>query len=149
MTKQKIQALFESLDSTKNYRLTRVRTGIIQALEGKKLTFDEIYTAISEKGFINLASLYNNIHFFVTQKIVNKIHADNEEYYALNENLIYNDKQASNSFYVFVEDDEEENEKPRLIEVDGDEYFDLITQYLDRKNIVAKEINITVKGRKR
>ncbi|MCK5388690.1 MAG: transcriptional repressor, partial [Candidatus Izimaplasma sp.] len=56
-----------------NIRITRQRRAIIDVLEGKHLTIQDVYTELKKRGFNNLGTVYNNIDFLLEHKIVAQI----------------------------------------------------------------------------
>ena len=48
-----------------NIRITKQRRAIIDVLEGKHLTIQEIYNELRKRGYNNLGTVYNNIDFLL------------------------------------------------------------------------------------
>lgn len=65
------------------HRLTENRKAMIQILENQHLTFKEIQSELQRRGFYNVASIYNNLEFLVSNNIVIEIFVNNEKYYDL------------------------------------------------------------------
>ena len=66
------EKIFQELRKS-NIRITKQRRAIIDVLEGKHLTIQEIYNDLKKKGYHNLGTVYNNIDFLLEHKIVTQI----------------------------------------------------------------------------
>ena len=66
-----------------NLRITKARKAIIDVLEGNHLTLQEIYQLLSQKGYHNLSTVYNNIDFLLEHKIIAQIFINGSKHYDL------------------------------------------------------------------
>lgn len=66
-----------------NLRITKARKAIIDILEGKHLTIQEIYAEMQNKGFHNLSTVYNNIDFLLEHKIITQVFINGKKHYDL------------------------------------------------------------------
>lgn len=66
-----------------NLRITNARKAIIDVLEGKHLTIQEIYYELSKKGYNNLSTVYNNIDFLLEHKIITQVFINGKTHYDL------------------------------------------------------------------
>lgn len=66
-----------------NVRITKQRRAIIDVLEDKHLTIQEIYHELQNRGFNNLGTVYNNIDFLLEHKIVTQIFINGKKHYDL------------------------------------------------------------------
>lgn len=66
-----------------NIRITKQRRAIIDVLEDKHLTIQEIYCELKNRGFKNLGTVYNNIDFLLENKIVTQIFINGKKHYDL------------------------------------------------------------------
>ena len=66
-----------------NVRITKQRRAIIDVLEDRHLTMQEIYSELKDKGFRNLGTVYNNIDFLLEHKIVTQIFINGKKHYDL------------------------------------------------------------------
>jgi len=76
------EKLFISLRKN-NIRITKQRRAIIDVLEGKHLTIQEVYNGLKKKGFHKLGTVYNNIDFLLENKIVTTIFMNGKKHYDL------------------------------------------------------------------
>lgn len=76
------EELFDKLRK-KNLRITKQRKEIIDILEGKHLTVQEIYSELQKRGFKNLATVYNSIDFLIENKIVAVIFINGKKHFDL------------------------------------------------------------------
>jgi Fe2+ or Zn2+ uptake regulation protein len=64
-------------------RITKQRRAIIDTLEGKHLTINEIYDDLRLKGYHNLGTVYNNIDFLLEHEIVTTIFINGKKHFDL------------------------------------------------------------------
>ena len=67
----------------KNVRITKQRRAIIDILEDRHLTIQEIYSEMKKRGFNNLGTVYNNIDFLLEHKIVTQIFINGKKHFDL------------------------------------------------------------------
>lgn len=82
MNMSTLNTYFETIKN-RGFRLTKNRISIIEILENKHLTFKEIQKELSKRGLNNVASIYNNLDFLVSEGIVAEIPVGNKKYYDL------------------------------------------------------------------
>ena len=108
--KEKDYSKFFSHLDLKDFRLTSARKALLDVLEYDHLTFKTILERLTEKGFSNVATLYNNLDFFVQNKVVMELKIDGEIYYDIANNnpnhnheshihIVYKDKDK-NPLYI-------------------------------------------------
>jgi Fur family ferric uptake transcriptional regulator/Fur family peroxide stress response transcriptional regulator len=66
-----------------NVRITRQRKAIIDILENRHLTIQEIYSEMKNRGFKNLGTVYNNIDFLLEHKIITQIFINGKKHFDL------------------------------------------------------------------
>ena len=66
-----------------NLRITNTRKAIVDILEDKHLTINEIYDELKLKGYHNLSTVYNNLDFLCEHKIITKVFINDKTYYDL------------------------------------------------------------------
>lgn len=66
-----------------NLRITKARKAIIDLLEGKHLTIQEIFMHLKSKGYHNLSTVYNNIEFLLAHKIITQVFINGKKHYDL------------------------------------------------------------------
>lgn len=79
--KEKDYSKFFSHLEDGDFRLTNARKALLDVLENDHLTLKEIRKGLVDRGFTNLATLYNNLDFFLTNKVIMKLNIDGQTYY--------------------------------------------------------------------
>ena len=113
------------------HRLTRHRVAIIEILEQGKLTFKDLQNKLSSRNLINIASIYNNLDFLISENIVIELRLGNKTYYDLTR---FNKQKDSTHIYVLnkqTNDILEINNKDliNLKQIDRDECIELFEEY--------------------
>ncbi len=126
---------------SKKLRLTKSRQAMIEILENKHLTFKEIQKALSNRGFYNVSTIYNNLEFLMENKMVVEIYIDNVKYYDL---AMDNPKHSADSHIHIM--NKETNE---ITEISSPEIFEYITNHDAFKDLDLDYIRIIVSASKK
>jgi Fur family ferric uptake transcriptional regulator/Fur family peroxide stress response transcriptional regulator len=113
-----------------NVRITKQRRAIIDVLEDKHLTIQEIYTELKNRGFNNLGTVYNNIDFLLEHKIVTQIFINGKKHY----DLTIDEKSHNADSHIHVTCKVNNN----IIEINNSSIFDDI-----KANPIFNEFNIS------
>jgi Fur family ferric uptake transcriptional regulator/Fur family peroxide stress response transcriptional regulator len=101
------------------------------------LTFKQIQMRLAEKGFTNVASIYNNLDFFLQEKIVVVLFINQVKYYEL---AIDNKMHTADNHIHLV--DQANNQ---IVEINNKRIFDSITRYIENETEYnVKYIKLTV-----
>jgi len=123
------EKIFSELRKT-NIRITKQRRAIIDVLEGKHLTIQDIYSDLKKKGYHNLGTVYNNIDFLLEHKIVTQIFINGKKHY----DLTIDDRSHTADSHIHVTCKVNNN----IIEINDSRIFDQI-----KANEIFKDFNIT------
>ncbi len=126
------------LIKSKNIRITKQRLAFLEVIYNNHYTFHEIYEKLKEKGYSNLATLYNNIDFFIDNGVISKFYVNNVDYYELS---INNPEHHSNGKIHFSC-----NKRNKIHEVNTGDFLDFLGEYPYFKNIDIKNVDLLVKG---
>ncbi|MDR2828599.1 MAG: transcriptional repressor [Acholeplasmatales bacterium] len=121
-------------------RVTKARMRLIEALEEKPLSFKELCEVIFKKGSTNLASIYNNINFFVEQNVILQVEIKNEKYYELILDKPYRDSID----HIHLVD----SESKLIDEIYAPEIVEFIRKYDELKDIDISNIKIIITTKK-
>lgn len=122
-------------------RITKYRIELINVLRSKNhLTFDDIYEKMKSKGYENLTSLYNNLDFFIDEKIVTTLEVNNIKYY----DLTLEDFSHSADNHIHLID----NQTNEIIEIEAESLFNIIKEHSSLENFEINDIRLTLTGRK-
>ncbi len=113
-----------------NIRITKQRRAIIDVLEGKHLTIQEIYNDLRKNGYHNLGTVYNNIDFLLEHKIVTQIFINGKKHF----DLTIDDQSHNADSHIHVTCRVNNN----IIEINDPKIFDMI-----RANEIFKDFNIS------
>ncbi|MFA6801588.1 MAG: transcriptional repressor [Acholeplasmataceae bacterium] len=122
-------------------RLTKSRQAMIEILEDKHLTFKEIQKALSNRGFYNVSTIYNNLEFLMENKMVVEIYINNVKYYDL---AMDNPKHSADSHIHIL--NRETNE---ITEILSPDIFDYITKHVAFKDLDLDYIRIIISASKK
>ena len=120
----------------KNIRITKQRRAIIDVLEGKHLTIQEIYTELKKRGYNNLGTVYNNIDFLLEHKIVAQIFINGKKHY----DLTIDEKSHSADSHIHVTCKVNSN----IIEINDSEIFEQIKHNAIFKNFTITKLQLVV-----
>lgn len=109
----------------KGYRITKSRVALLEVLSDDHLTFKQIQMRLAEKGFTNVASIYNNLDFFLQEKIVVVLFINQVKYYEL---AIDNKMHTADNHIHLV--DQANNQ---IVEINNKRIFDSITRYIENE----------------
>ncbi len=122
-----------------NVRITKQRRAIIDVLEGKHLTIQEIHTELKKRGYRNLGTVYNNIDFLIEHKIITQIFINGKKHY----DLTIDERSHSADSHIHVTCKVNNN----IIEINDSSIFDLIKKQEIFKNFDVQKLQIVVEGK--
>ncbi len=133
----KKEQIFQELRK-QNVRITKQRKAIIDVLEGKHLTIQEIHNELTKRGFHNLGTVYNNIDFLIEHKIVTQIFINGKKHY----DLTIDEESHSADSHIHVTCKVNNN----IIEINDSDIFDYIKKHEIFKNFNINKLQIVVEG---
>ena len=134
---KKREELFSELRK-QNIRITKQRKAIIDVLENKHLTIQDIYTELRKRGFTNLGTVYNNIDFLLEHKIVTQLFINGKKHYDL---TIDEDTHSADShIHVTCRADN------RIYEVNHSDIFETLKKHPMFENFVIEKIQLQIEG---
>ena len=107
----------------KGYRITKSRIALLEVLSDEHLTFKQIQMRLAEKGFTNVASIYNNIDFFLQEKVIVVLFINQVRYYEL---AIDNKMHTADNHIHLV--DQANNQ---IVEINNKRIYDSISRYIE------------------
>ncbi|MFP4078058.1 MAG: Fur family transcriptional regulator [Candidatus Izemoplasmataceae bacterium] len=121
-----------------NVRITKQRRAIIDVLEGRHLTIQEIHQELKKRGFHNLGTVYNNIDFLQEHKIVTQIFINGKKHY----DLTIDDESHSADSHIHVTC----RVNNRIVEINNSELFDMIKNHPIFDGFEISKLQIVVEG---
>lgn len=121
-----------------NVRITKQRRAIIDVLEDKHLTIQEIHQELKKRGYKNLGTVYNNIDFLSEHKIITQIFINGKKHY----DLTIDDHSHTADSHIHVTCKVNNN----IIEINDSKIFDLIKEQDIFKNFNIEKLQIVVEG---
>ncbi len=121
-----------------NIRITKQRKAIIDVLEGKHLTIQEIYSELKKRGYNNLGTVYNNIDFLLDHKIVAQIFINGKKHY----DLTIDEKSHNADSHIHVTCKVNNN----IIEINDSKIFEQIKRNPTFKNFTITKLQLVVEG---
>lgn len=121
-----------------NVRITKQRRAIIDVLEDKHLTIQEIYAELKRLGFKNLGTVYNNIDFLLEHKIVTQIFINGKKHY----DLTIDESSHSADSHIHVTCKVNNN----IIEINHSTIFDEIKANPIFKDFKISKLQLVVEG---
>lgn len=121
-----------------NIRITKQRRAIMDVLEGKHLTIQEIYNDLRKKGYHNLGTVYNNIDFLLEHKIVTTIFINGKKHF----DLTIDEKSHSADSHIHVTCKVNNN----IIEINDSKIFDEIKANEIFKDFKINKLQLVVEG---
>lgn len=118
------------------FRLTNNRIAMIEILENEHLTFKEIQEKMLTYGFKNVASIYNNLEFLVTNKIIAELHIANKIYY----DLAIENPGHSNESHIHINIQNEE----KITEINDKDIFEYIINHPQLNHLSIDDIKIII-----
>jgi Fur family transcriptional regulator, peroxide stress response regulator len=124
-----------------NMRLTKSRKAMIEILENQHLTFKEIQKALAAKGFYNVSTIYNNLEFLMSQKIVVELYINDTKYYDL---ALGNPMHSADShIHIMIRDTNE------IAEVNANDIFEYISNHPQMADLDLDHIRITISAKRK
>lgn len=121
-----------------NIRITKQRRAIIDVLEDRHLTIQEIYSELKHKGFNNLGTVYNNIDFLLENKIVTQIFINGKKHY----DLTIDERSHNADSHIHVTCKVNNN----IIEINNSSIFDDIKKNSIFKDFKINKLQLVVEG---
>lgn len=121
-----------------NLRITKARKAIIDILEGRHLTIQEIYYEMKKKGYHNLSTVYNNIDFLLQYKIITQIFINGKKHY----DLTIEEYSHTADSHVHVSCLASEN----IIEINEEEFLNKIKSHPVFKGFDISKLQLVVEG---
>jgi len=121
-----------------NVRITKQRRAIIDILEGRHLTLQEIHEELKKVGFHNLGTVYNNIDFLIEHEIVTQIFINGKKHY----DLTIDELSHGADSHIHVTCKVNNN----IIEINDSQIFDLIKNHEIFENFNVEKLQIVVEG---
>ena len=131
------EKLFQELRK-QNIRITKQRRAIIDVLEGKHLTIQDIYNDLRKNGYNNLGTVYNNIDFLLEHKIVTQIFINGKKHY----DLTIDESSHSADSHIHVTCKVNNN----IIEINDSDLFDQIKGNPIFKDFSVNKLQLVVEG---
>lgn len=123
------------------HRLTKNRKIMIEILENRHLTFKEIQKELNARGLFNVASIYNNLDFLVSEGIVAEIPVGNKKYYDL---ALDNPGHIKDSHIHIVLKDTN-----KITEINDFDIFDYIHKHPSLNDYDVSSIKIVITAKKK
>lgn len=133
----KKEHIFQELRK-QNVRITKQRRAIIDVLEDKHLTIQEIHQELKKRGYHNLGTVYNNIDFLIEHKIVTQIFINGKKHY----DLTIDEASHSADSHIHVTCKVNNN----IIEINDSDIFDYIKEHRIFQNFKIHKLQIVVEG---
>ena len=121
-----------------NIRITKQRRAIIDVLEGKHLTIQDIYNDLRKKGYHNLGTVYNNIDFLLEHKIVTQIFINGKKHY----DLTIDEKSHNADSHIHVTCKVNNN----IIEINDSKIFEEIKRNEIFRDFSISKLQLVVEG---
>ncbi|CCV64560.1 probable Ferric-uptake regulator [Alteracholeplasma palmae J233] len=122
------------------FRLTKARKALLDVLENNHLRFKDIHDRLVEKGFDNISTLYNNLDFFVQNKVIMELNIDGEIYY----DIAQNNPHHNISSHIHIVTKDLTNETQEISEIQNPEIFNLVKDHPLFKNSNVEYIQMIV-----
>lgn len=119
-----------------NTRITKARKAMLQALDRKHLSFKTLQKELARQGFTNVATIYNNLNFFVEQKIVIEVPIRGIKYYTLTQ---ANPLKFSESHIHLVN-----NTTNTISELEADDIYNFIENHPSVANYNLEYVTLTI-----
>ena len=119
-----------------NLRITEPRKALIEILQDNHLTFKEIQTALAQRGFTNVSTIYNNIDFLLEEKIAVELYINGIKYYDL---AIDNPMHSADSHvHILIKDTNE------IVEINNPNIYEYIKKSPELENLEIEYIRISI-----
>lgn len=120
-----------------NIRLTKQRKAIVDVLNGKHLTLNEIHQELSKMGFKNLGTVYNNIDFLIDHNIITQVFINGRKHYDLTTEESHD---ANNHIHMSCRINN------KIVEINDEDLFDMIRNHEIFKDFNIEKLQIVVEG---
>jgi Fur family ferric uptake transcriptional regulator/Fur family peroxide stress response transcriptional regulator len=137
MKMDKKEEIFAELRKN-NVRITKQRRAIIDVLEGRHLTIQEIHQELKKRGFHNLGTVYNNIDFLQEHKIVTQIFINGKKHY----DLTIDDTSHTADSHIHVTC----RVNNKIIEINNSDLFDMIKNHPIFEGFEIEKLQVVVEG---
>jgi len=121
-----------------NGRLTKPRRALLEILENKHLSFKEIKDILQKKGFLNVATIYNNLYYLINKNIISTLFLDGIVYYE----VIYDNPKHIGSSKIHVID----SVTGKITEIKSYELLTLIRENQEISEFNIDNIEVIIKG---
>lgn len=128
-----------------NQRLTKARKALLNVLRDRHLTFKELQMELAKEGYYNVSTLYNNLEFFLQNKMIIELNVDGIKYYDLGNDNPYH--RADSHLHLVIKN--KETNEQSIHEVDYPEIYDFIKSHPVFKNYEIESIRILVSAYKK
>ncbi len=119
-------------------RITKQRLAFLEMIYNNHYTFNEMYSKLCQKGYCNLATLYNNVDFFLDNGLLTKFYVNNVDFYEL---VVNNDIHSSNSQIHYTC-----NKRNILHEVETGDFITYLSKYPYFEGVDVEKIGLMVTG---
>jgi Fur family ferric uptake transcriptional regulator/Fur family peroxide stress response transcriptional regulator len=128
-----------------NQRLTKARKTLLNVLRNRHLTFKELQAELAKEGYYNVSTLYNNLEFFLQNKMIIELNIDGVKYYDLGTDNPYH--RADSHLHLVIRNNE--TNEQTIHEVDYPEIYEYIKSHPVFKNYDIESIRILITATKR
>jgi len=135
---ERYEKVYEELRS-QGLRVTKQRKEIIDILEGRHLTFQEIKAELIKRGFKNLATLYNNIDFLLEHKLIIELHINGVRYFDLSIDELSHD--ANSHIHIMCRRSE------LIVEINDETILDIIKKHPRFSDFEADKVQLVINGK--
>jgi Fur family ferric uptake transcriptional regulator/Fur family peroxide stress response transcriptional regulator len=137
MKMDKKEEIFAELRKN-NVRITKQRRAIIDVLESRHLTIQEIHSELKKRGFHNLGTVYNNIDFLQEHKIITQIFINGKKHY----DLTIDDTSHTADSHIHVTC----RINNKIIEINNSDLFEIIKNHPIFEGFDIAKIQVVVEG---
>ena len=124
---------------SRGHRLTENRKAMIDILENQHLTFKEIEKELNDRGFYNVASIYNNLDFLIQEKIVVELFINNKKYY----DLAMDNPGHSNESHIHIS----LKDTGEITEIVAPDIFEYIANHEELKHLDLEYVRIIISAK--
>lgn len=132
------EKIYDELRS-QGLRVTKQRKEIINILEGRHLTFQEIKQELYKRGFRNLATLYNNIDFLLEHNLIIELHINGSRYYDLSIDEASHD--ANSHIHVMCK------RSDLIVEINDESILEVVKSHPKFAGFEADKVQIIINGK--
>ncbi len=132
------ESVYEELRG-KGLRITKQRKEIVNILEGRHLTFQEIKLELQKREFKNLATLYNNIDFLLEHNLIIELHINGVRYFDLSIDELSHD--ANSHVHVMCK------RSDLIVEINDESVLELIRNHPTFREFDADKVQLVINGK--